>query len=546
MKLKTLKKRLNSRTIRICLAGLILVIITGATWQFYGAMQSMYSRAQLVIAVLERVHQDYVDEKNPDDLVESAINGVISSLDPHSAFMTAEDFNTWNQNFEGYSGIGIYFDIIQDKITVMSVISGGPSDAAGLLAGDRIVAIDGISAIGMKRDEVPLKLMGPRGTKVTISVDRRGWKTIRDFIITRDEVHIESVPYAFKLQNGTGYIRINRFSATTGDEFESALTDLENHEIVRLILDLRQNGGGYLDAAVAIVDNFLPGGKRIVYTEGRVKSAFREYFSTERATHPLIPVIVLIDRTSASASEIVAGALQDWDRALIVGESSFGKGLVQSQYRFQDGSALLMTTARYHTPSGRVIQRAYDGKSLLDYYTEIDNESLRTAQDTDQSRPVYRTGLLKRPVLGGGGIQPDIFLKAKNDTLTRIVRNLIFSPKRLFYTFAEAYVRKHPELKEDFHKFLQNDYPDAAALELFFSYINQQGFQMSRSDFKQNQQQIAFLLKQNIAAEIWDDESRYKVQMLKDLQLLEATGYFPEAEILLTRAYPGALRSGKK
>ncbi|NQT26486.1 S41 family peptidase [candidate division KSB1 bacterium] len=546
MKPRPFRIWLQSRTIRISVAGLILVLLTGATWQYYGAIQSMYTKAQLVIAVLERVHEDYVDEKNPDDLVENAISGVISSLDPHSTFMTAEDFDTWNQNFEGYSGIGIYFDIIQDKITIMSVISGGPSDAAGLHAGDRIVGISGVSAIGLKRDDVPLKLMGPRGTKVKISVERRGWTTIRDFLITRDEVHIKSVPYAFQLQNSTGYIRINRFSATTGKEFEEALKDLETRGMSQLILDLRQNGGGYLDAAVDIVDNLLPGGKRIVYTEGRVKNAFREYFSTERATHPLIPVIVLIDRTSASASEIVAGALQDWDRALIVGESSFGKGLVQSQYRFQDGSALLMTTARYHTPSGRVIQRAYDGKSLVDYYTEIDNDSLRNASDKDKSRPIYQTGLLKRPVLGGGGIQPDVFLKAKSDTLTEILRDLIFSPKRLFFTFSEAYVRKHPELKKDFHLFLQDYYADTPTLQLFLSYIRQQGFKISNSDFNKNQQQIAFLLKQNIAAEIWDDEARYKTQMLRDNQLLEAIGYFPESDKLLARAYPSASRSVNK
>ena len=253
----------------------------------------------------------------------------------------------------------------------------------------------------------------------------------------------------------------------------------------------------------------------------------------------------MIDRTSASASEIVAGALQDWDRALIVGESSFGKGLVQSQYSFQDGSALLMTTARYHTPSGRIIQRAYDGKSLLDYYMEIDNDSLRTVHDRDQTRPVYQTELLKRRVLGGGGIQPDVFLRAKADTLTRILRDLVFSPKRLFYTFSEAYARKHPELRKDFHLFMQEFHPDEAMLHLFLSYIRNEGFKISKPDFVKNQQQIAFLLKQNIAAEIWDDEARYKVQMLRDDQLLEALRHFPEAEKLLNRAYPRARSASK-
>ena len=345
---------------RILLSALFVCLIvmwsTGATAYLAQSGRTLYEKIELFSGILKTIQDYYVDETDPQTLMESAIEGMVSSLDPHTTYFTKEEFLEWNQDFEGYSGIGIYFDVIQGKITVLSVIAGGPSDKAGLKTGDKIIAIDNQSAIGIKRDDVPLKLKGPRGTAVIVTIERKGWIKNRSYKITRDEVHIESVPYSFMVQPGTGYINIARFSATTEQEFSDALEKLDAQGMNKLIIDLRQNGGGYLDGAVQIADHFLDSGKKIVYTKGRTSDSSREYFSTSSTSHPALPLIVMIDRTSASASEILAGALQDWDRALIVGETSFGKGLVQGQFPMRDGSALLMTTARYYTPSGRVIR----------------------------------------------------------------------------------------------------------------------------------------------------------------------------------------------
>ena len=362
------RKKSQKRIILGIFFGLSFILITGATTRLYNYGRSLYEKIELFSEIIVKIKNEYVEEKDPQELIEDAIKGVVSGLDPHTTYLSAEYFKQWNQNYDGYSGIGVTFDIVKDKITIMSVFDDGPSDKVGLMSGDRIVAIEGKSAIGMKRDEVPLTLMGPRGTKVEVTIERRDWDEGRNFIITRDRVHVQSIPFAFMINPGTGYIGIIRFSSTTVEELREALKKLEAQGMKQLILDLRSNGGGRLDAAVDVVDKFLPRNKRIVYTKGRVRGSFREFFSTDRSTHTIQPLIVILNRASASASEIVAGAMQDWDRGLILGETSFGKGLVQRQYPFKDGSALFMTTARYYTPSGRLIQRSYDDKSLEEYY----------------------------------------------------------------------------------------------------------------------------------------------------------------------------------
>ncbi len=523
------------RVLLVTLIILPLIFLTGASFRLYDS--NLYEKLKLFSTILERIREDYVEEKSPDELIEHAIKGAVSDLDPHTTYLTADQFKKWNQSYEGYSGIGITFDIIKNKITIMSVINGGPSYKIGLLPGDRIIGIDGKSAVGIKRDEVPLKLMGHKGTKVKVTIEREGWTKPKDFTITRDEVHLESIPYAFLLKSGVGYIDIVRFSSTTNDELERTLQKLESKDLKYLLIDLRNNGGGYLDAAVGAVDKFLPGGKRIIYTKGRIPSSFREFFSTSRATHPLVPLIIMINRISASASEILAGSLQDWDRALILGETSFGKGLVQTQYRFKDGSALLMTTARYYTPTGRLIQRPYKNGDFENYFAEIANDSLRRKWERNPSRPSYKTQILGRKVYGGGGITPDIFLKSKSDTVSSPMRKMITSPKRLFFTFVEYYMKSHPGLKGDFNSFLKNYNPDKQTLRNFLRYIRKAGFKITNQEFIKNEKDISFLLKQTIASKIWGDEARYKVQMLRDYQLLETLKYLPKAEELLARAY---------
>jgi carboxyl-terminal processing protease len=335
-----------------------------------------------------------------------------------------------------------------------------------------------------------------------------------------------------------GYIGVARFSSTTEAELEQALKKLEWLDMKRLVLDLRQNGGGYLDAAVRVSDKFLPGGKRIVYTKGRIPDSFREYFSTARGTHPMIPLIVMIDRASASASEIVAGALQDWDRALIVGETSFGKGLVQNPYRFGDGSALLMTTAHYYTPSDRLIQRPYNGKSSKEYFGEALGEG-RKNRGPEPSGAAFKTLILGRKVLGGGGITPDVRLKSEQDTLSRATRDLAYSPKRPFFTFIERYVRLHPGLKDgDLNDFLRNFRFGGKELLEFRAYADDLGVEIPQADFQKSAEDVRFFLKSELAEKLWGEEAAFKVRAGRDSQLLEALNLWGQAEALLSAAYP--------
>lgn len=532
--LKTMHLKRFTKSLIILIA---LVFVTGAAFKYYPTGRELYKKIQLFSTILDRVHKDYVDEKDPISLIDDAIRGMVSNLDPHTAYMTSEDFSEWNQRFEGYSGIGVTYDVIRDKITILSIMPGGPSEKAGLMQGDRIVGIEGESAVGLKRDEVPLKLMGPKGTKVKIAVERRGWPRPRDFMLIRDELHVQSIPYAFMIQPGVAYISIIRFSATTGDELELRMRDLQAQGMKQLILDLRNNGGGYLEAAVEVADKFMNQGKRIVYTRGRIESSFREFFASGN-THPIIPLVILINRASASASEIVSGAVQDWDRGVIVGETSFGKGLVQSQYRFPDGSALLMTTAQYYTPSGRLIQMPYDDMSLEEYYETITNDSIRAVWERDRtSRPRFRTQILKRNVYGGGGITPDLFFKTKQDTLSQVMRRLLLAPDRHFFSFVEDYLKDQPQLKEDFNDYLRNYKPNGNSLQKFLTYLRKYNFEITDKEFADNLQDIRFFLKQSIANKIWGDEARFKVQLLRDRHLLESLEHLPVAEEILNRAY---------
>lgn len=513
------------------------MLLSVTAFSLYDTSRTLYDKIELFGTILRRINYDYVDEKDPEDLLESAIKGMVSSLDPHTTYMSSKQYNRWNQSFEGYSGIGITFDIIRNKITVMSVFKEGPSEKVGLQPGDRIVKIDSQSAVGMKRDDVPLHLMGPKGTTVDVEVERSGWTGSKKFTLVRDEIHVESIPYAFMLKSGVGYIKIARFSATTHDELEDALDKLEGMGMKSLVLDLRQNGGGYLEAAVAVTDKFLTGGKKIVYTKGRTSESLREYFSTVASTHPLMPLMILIDRTSASASEIVAGALQDWDRALIAGETSFGKGLVQSQYRFRDGSVLLMTTAKYYTPTGRLIQRAFNDKSVEEYYTEVFVDSLREHLIENRSSDVFKSELLGRAVYGGGGITPDKFLKADNDTISHVLRDIYYHRERPFFTFVEDYMKDHSGLKMEMNDFILNYQPGIRVLEQFYTHLNRLDIHVTPEQFKANEKDIQFLLKQAIANKIWGSEAQYKVQMLRDYQLVEALNYLPDAKLLLSKAY---------
>jgi carboxyl-terminal processing protease len=365
--------------------------------------------------VLSYIQQEYVDTVNRDMLVNSSIEKMLQALDPHSAYIPAEELRSANEPLEGnFEGIGVEFHLQSDTIMVVSALSGGPSEAVGIRAGDRIVKVEDTLVAGVKitNSEVMQKLRGPGGTKVKVKIARRGVPKLLDFTITRGRIPIYSLDVAYLVNDSTGYVKISRFAATTYDEFMQAALPLKKKGMKHLILDLRGNPGGYLDAATKLADEFLEKNKTIVYTEGKSRPR-SNYESTATGDFEDTHVIILIDEGSASASEIVAGALQDWDRATIVGRRSFGKGLVQEQTILPDGSALRLTIARYYTPTGRSIQKPYEN-GYEDYNNELmqrfDHNELISADSIQFSDSLKFTTPGGRIVYGGGGIMPDVFV----------------------------------------------------------------------------------------------------------------------------------------
>jgi carboxyl-terminal processing protease len=395
-------------------SGILIAGILAGIYLF-PSRQSTGGDSGKISSIISLVKENYVDTINKEQLLSSAINGMLQSLDPHSVYIPAEELTETNDQLDGdFEGIGIQFNIQSDTIMVVNTVPKGPSEKIGIMAGDRIVKVDDKNVAGIKitNQEVMKKLKGKRGTKVKVGIKRRGVNKITDFTIERDVIPTNSVDISFMASPTTGYVKIAEFSATTGEEFSKASDKLLSQGMKEMILDLRGNPGGYLDAAVQIVDEFLPKGKMIVYTKGR-KFQNQEYKSTAEGRLGDIKVAVLMDEWSASASEIVAGAIQDNDRGIIIGRRSFGKGLVQNQFPMRDGSAVRLTVARYYTPSGRCIQRPYQG-SLEDYYTElltrIEHGELEHPDSIHFVDSLKFKTSLGRTVYGGGGIMPDLFI----------------------------------------------------------------------------------------------------------------------------------------
>ena len=381
--------------------------------------------------ILTLIETEYVDTVNMDELVDFSITKMLEKLDPHTAYIPKKDIDMARSVLEGdFEGIGIEFNIIKDTIYVVTPISGGPSESVGLLAGDKIVKVDGKTVAGthITNSDVFKLLRGPKGTKVKVSVKRRGAKNLLDYVITRDKIPTYSIDVAYMVDPETGYIKVSRFSATTYDEFKKALTELNALGMQRLILDLRDNPGGYLDRATKMADEFLSGKKMLVYTDGKEARYDSKYFAEFKGDFEKGPLIVLVNEGSASASEIVSGALQDNDRALIIGRRSFGKGLVQLPINLTDGSELRLTISRYYTPSGRSIQKPYDpengdeyGSDLLKRYQHgefFHQDSIKFADSlkfkTTKGRTVY----------GGGGIMPDVFVPRDTTDYTQYMVDL--------------------------------------------------------------------------------------------------------------------------
>lgn len=531
----------RSRLLAACL--IIACLTAGPVLQGSAAadtQESVFDKIRTFQSILRLVRTNYVDEVDTSELIDGAITGLLKELDPHSDYIDPERFRVMNERNRGeYHGIGISFAIREGYLTVISPIEGSPSDRLGIRAGDRIVKIEGASAIDITESEVFEKLRGPKGTPVRVSVQRPGRDELLEITIVRDRIPIKSLPYWFMLDDQTGYVRLIRFSATTGDELERALDALESEGMQRLVLDLRGNAGGYLEQAIEVADKFITDNKMIVYTKGRIPGSSEEHYASGVGTHPMYPLVVIIDHGSASASEIVSGAVQDWDRGLVIGQTTFGKGLVQRQYRLQDGSALFLTVARYYTPSGRLIQRDYDKGEKISYYAEgYDDIDPNAAADPDSTeRPVFYTSA-GRPVFGGGGITPDVHLpRPEPSPLQQTLEQ-----SGVFFEFANDWVGTSHFEYPNFDSFRTDFVVSAALWEDFLEELEQRELEVDRDALDADRTYVERGIKREVAGNLWGARERYRIIVDGDPAVASAIQRFGEAQDVLN-AYMAADQS---
>ena len=466
--------------------------------------------AQFAIANL------YVDETDEGKLVESAIIGMLEELDPHSTYSNAEEVKKMNEPLQGnFDGIGIQFNMAEDTLFVIQPVSGGPSEKVGIWAGDRITHVNDtlIAGVKMTTDDITRRLKGPKGTKVYVKVLRKGVDELLGFTIERDKIPVYSLDASYMMTPKIGYIKINRFGATTHQEFMDALASLKGQGLQDLILDLQGNGGGYLNAAIDIANEFLGAGELIVYTEGR-RNPRREFFAKGDGKHQSGRVVVLVDEFSASASEIVAGAVQDWDRGLVVGRRSFGKGLVQRPIDLPDGSMIRLTVARYYTPAGRCIQKPYESveqynADLIERY----NRGEMMSADSIHFPDSLKCSTLKkgRTVYGGGGIMPDYFVPVDTTLFTKyhsrlsnkgVLLNVHF---QLIDAHREEWAKKYP----DYAVFYKNFELDEAMMQQLIAEGEKEGVKYDEEQYRKSEPLIKLQLKALIARDLWDMNEYY-------------------------------------
>jgi len=516
----------------IILAGIVLLGIFGFQTD---AGKDKYRKMKTLSQLIQLINNNYVEDVDMDDILEGAIDGMLDRLDPHSTYISEDQLKTVNEQFAGkFEGIGIEFAILDGYITVISPIPGTPSDRAGLLAGDKIVRIDGESAYKITQDEVLQKLRGPKGSEVKVTIRRASLDDFFDVTLIRDEIPIFSVLASFMYKDNSGYIKLNRFAFTTAQEVEDALNELESQGMEQLILDLRNNGGGYMDQAIKIVDLFVSSNDTIVFTKGRIPDSDEVFRAHKWGTHKKYPIIVLLNRGSASASEIVSGALQDLDRGLVVGETSFGKGLVQRQYPLQDGSAARLTIARYYTPSGRLIQRNYDG-NISDYYADLREEDREASDSTLAQRPQFKTKK-GRTVYGGGGITPDIYVVSDLD-IANSTTQLIWNSKRPLFNFAESLKEKIAGKYSTFESFDSKFDLSKSDMKDFMKWLDEKEIEYNAEDLENDWEVLSTRIEAEIAGAIWGKDYLYKKLLDIDTQANEAVKHFSEARKLIAERH---------
>lgn len=465
------------------------------------------------------INSFYVDTVNAEALSREAIEAMLGALDPHSVFIPAEDVKSMNEPLDGnFEGVGIEFVILEDTLTVVSAIGGGPSEKVGLRAGDRIVKVDekNIAGVGLKNADVLGLLRGKKGSVVNLTVERRGSSGPLEFRVVRDKIPIHSLEAAYMASPKTGYIKISRFSATTHTEFSRALRDLKNEGMEGLVLDLRGNGGGYLKMALDILDEFMEGDRLLLYTQGNAVNR-QDHHSSRGGLWKKGRLMVLVDEGSASASEIVAGALQDWDRALVVGRRSFGKGLVQRPFSMPDGSEIRLTIAQYHTPSGRSIQKPY--KNGADAYRSEVSQRMLNGELTNkdsihlEEASYFETLISKRPVFGGGGIIPDVFVPLDTTMYSEQLRAL--AGKGVINSAVMHYLDVERETLlstyEDFETFNNSYKVSADLLRLLVEEGQEAGVDLETVEELRRDPLVETQLKALLARDLWDLSSYYRV-----------------------------------
>jgi carboxyl-terminal processing protease len=504
------------------------------TLSFGKSIAQISPTAEKLDALMSMINYAYVDSIDEKKISDDAIRNLLKELDPHSVYIPAEELKEVNEPLVGnFEGIGVQFSILEDTIMITQTISGGPSEKLGLRAGDRIVKIDGnsVANIGIKNNDVLKKLRGNKGTKVKVDVYRRGNNELIPFTITRDKIPLYSVDASYMVTPTVGYIKISRFADSTVEEFKQALEKLKAQRVESLILDLSDNGGGYLNRAIELADEFLSNGKEVVYTIGR-NNPRQDNYSTSVGGFEKGKVVVLVNESSASASEIVSGALQDWDRALIVGRRTFAKGLVQKPYPLPDGSAVRLTIARYYTPSGRCIQKHYepgDENYDMDISMRYQHGELYHADSIKFIDSLKCKTMGGREVFGGGGIMPDVFVGLdtsmsskyydelrRNGTLNEFTLNYVDANRAMLLSkYKDVY-----QFKNDFK--ITKDF-----LEEFIAYAEKKNIKRNSEGIKTSEKLITTQLKALIARDLWDTNAYYviindiNVFMVKALQCLQ-------------------------
>ncbi|MEO7988264.1 MAG: S41 family peptidase [Chryseolinea sp.] len=512
----------------LCL-GLAAGIFIGATFNTKKSSSEVGKDVQKLRDVLTQLQDDYVDTVNTSLLVDEAIQTMLNKLDPHSSYIPASERLAANEDLRGnFEGIGIEFNIFNDTITVVSPLSGGPSEALGIQSGDKIIVVDGknMAGVGVTSPDVMKALKGPKGSEVKVTMLRQN-KEI-EYTIIRDKIPQFSVDVSYMIDKEIGYIKVNRFAATTYDEFQQSMKKLKDKGMKKLVLDLQGNPGGYMNIAIDMADDFLEANKKIVFTHGKDKKYDSDAMSTTKGEFEKGDLIILVNEGSASASEILAGALQDNDRALIVGRRSFGKGLVQSPFDLSDGSELRLTISRYYTPSGRSIQKPYEdedayGQDIISRYNHGEFFHSDSIKFNDSLKYKTQNG---RTVYGGGGIMPDYFVPL-DTTLNSHYLNALYTSISIYeYTFGFAQKNKEVLEKKGFENFLNQFVVSDQMLADLVKVGERNGVKPDRKELSQRKKLFQIHIKAQVARKIWNNEGYYPVINETNEILLQAIKLF--------------------